>query len=146
MHQSVGGLPGLPLAGGLAGRWRWGGGRVSPGDDCGLALDGSLPPESKTNLKRKKTEFSTAPQQRESTLRAEASWEPALRVAPVTYMTFLPTAEPAGRCPESICQPVSACHFVKNKKTTKPLLKAVNTKVCQRKWWELHYLNPFRIA
>lgn len=146
MHQSVGGLPGLPLAGGLAGRWRWGGGGFPQVMTVALHLMAPSLQNLRQNVKRKKTEFSTAPQQRESTLRAEASWEPALRVAPVTYMTFLPTAEPAGRCPESICQPVSACHFVKNKKTTKPLLKAVNTKVCQRKWWELHYLNPFRIA
>lgn len=31
-----------------------------------------------------------------------------------------------------------------NKKPIKPLLKAVNTKTCQRKWWELHCLNPFK--
>lgn len=139
MHQPVDGLPGLPLAGG------WEGGcfpRLMT-----VALHHLMAPSLQNlrqNVKRKKTEFSTAPRQRESSLRAEASWEPALTVAPATCVTFLPTAEPAGRCPES--QPLSACHFVKNKKTTKPLLKAVNTKVCQRKWWELHYLNPFKIS
>lgn len=114
----------------------------SPVEDCELtALDGSLQ-NIRPKVRRKKVKFAIIPQQSDSTPDVKASWVVLLRRSLLCRWHFYPwqSLQVAG-----LKARLPSCRTA----TTKPpklSLEAVTTHICQRKQWEPHYLNPFKIA